>query len=154
MASAQTESSTRRGGRRETLTLDLAKKIAEMIRRFPDKEIPVTWQSIEIQVEKRFKLPLKRNVLSTKEWNGCKLIWEAYDEAGKVQSRLRRQAKPKYATSSRASLRALIADLEAKVERLQAELDAVRERQYDELCVLWTRNTSLPKLLDDASSTP
>lgn len=153
MVGAKSDSDKGRGGRQETLTLEFAKKIAEMIRRLPDTDIPVTWQNIENQVEKRFKLPLKRNVLSTKAWDGRKLIWEAYDEAGKVEKRLKRQVKPKYANSSRATLRALIVELEAKIDRLQTELDATRERQYDELCVLWTKNTPLPKLLDDASST-
>lgn len=40
-------------------------------------------------------------------------------------------------------------ELEAKILSLQTELNATRERQYDELSVLWTRNTPLSRLLDD-----
>jgi len=95
-----------------------------------------------------FPQPAKRNVLSTKEWGGKKIIWEAYDEATQVEKRLKRQVTSKYADSSRAALRARITELEAKLLSLQTELDVTRERQYDELCVLWARNTPLHKVLD------
>lgn len=143
----------RKGGRKEILTLAVAKKIAEMIRRMPDAEVPVTWKNIEAHVAKRFNITPKRNVLSTKEWDGRPLIWQAYDEAAKIEKRLQRQTTPKYADSSRAKLRTRITELESKIISLQAELDAARERQYDELCVLWTRNTPLQKLLGDHQAT-
>lgn len=139
----------RKGGRKEVLTLEMAKKIAQMIRRLPDAEVPVTWKNIESHVAKRFQIEPKRNVLATKEWAGRRLIWEAYDEAMQVEKRLQRQTTSKYADSSRAALRARITELEAKIISLQTELHATREHQYDELCVLWTRNTPLHKLLDD-----
>ncbi len=137
-----------KGGRKEVLTLEMAKKVSAMIRRLPDAEVPVTWKNIETHVAKRFQITPKRNVLSSKEWDGRRLIWEAYDEAVQVEKRLQRQTTSKYAESSRAALRARIAELEAKNISLQMELRATRERQYDELCVLWTRNTPLQKLLD------
>ncbi len=149
MSSQETANGTRKGGRKEILTLELAKKIAAMIRRLPDAEVPVTWMNIEAHVAKRFQITPKRNVLATKKWGGRRLIWEAYDEATQVEKRLGRQTTSKYADSSRAALRARITELEAKNISLQTELDATRERQYDELCVLWTRNTPLSKLLDD-----
>lgn len=151
MTKQATNNEARKGGRKEVLTLEVARKIAGMIRRFPDAEVPVTWKNIEAHVAKRLQIEPKRNVLATKEWGGKRLIWEAYDEATKVEKRLHRQTKSKYADSSRATLRARITELESQVISLQAELDATRERQYDELCVLWTRNTPLHKLLDDES---
>lgn len=89
--------------------------------------------------------------MSTKVWDGVPLLREAYDDAANTESRLRKQTTNKYASSSRATLRARITDLEAQVISLQSELDATRARQYDELCVLWTRNTPLQKLLEDQS---
>ncbi|MYZ51223.1 hypothetical protein [Malikia spinosa] len=149
MSNEKEVNGSRKGGRKEVLTLELAKKIAAFIRRLPDAEVPVTWKNIEVHVAKRFQIKPKRNVLATKEWNGRRLIWEAYDEAVQVEKRLQRQNTSKYADSSRAALRARITALEAKILSLQTELNATRERQYDELCVLWARNTPLHKLLDD-----
>lgn len=148
MSSEKESKVGRKGGRKEVLTLEIAKKIAVMIRRLPDAEVPVTWKNIEAHVTKRFQITPKRNVLTTKKWEGRRLIWEAYDEAGQVEKRLQRQTTSKYADSSRAALRARITELEAKIISLQMELHATREHQYDELCVLWTRNTPLHKLLD------
>lgn len=153
MSSQEQESGMRKGGRKEVLTLDIARKIADLIRRLPDAEVPVTWKNIEAHIAKRFQIAPKRNVLATKDWGGKRLIWEAYDEATKVEKRLQLQTPSKYADSSRAVLRARITALEAKIIRLQTELDATRERQYDELCVLWTRNTPLHKLLDEQAPT-
>lgn len=123
-----------------------------MIRRLPDAGVPVTWKNIEAHIAKRFGITPKRNALSTKEWDGKKLIWDAYDDATTTERRLQKQTTTKYANSSRATLRARITELETKIISLQTELDATRARQYDELCVLWTRNTPLQKLLDDQSS--
>lgn len=145
--------SGRKGGREEVLTLEVAKEIAKMVRRLPDAGVPVTWKNIEAHVSKRFQITPKRNVLSQKEWNGRRLVWEAYDDATKIEKRLQRQTTSKYASSSRAALRARITELEAEKIQLQTELDAIRERQYDELCVLWTRNTPLQKLLEDQPTT-
>jgi len=153
MTTEEEISGIRKCGRKEVLTLEIAKKIAQMIRRLPDAEVPVTWKNIEAHVAKRFQIEPRRNVLATKEWGGKRLIWEAYDEATKVEKRLQRQTSSKYTDSSRAALRGRITELEAKIIRLQTELDAARERQYDELCVLWARNTPLQKLLDDEAPT-
>jgi hypothetical protein len=149
MNSTKEIKAARKGGRKEILTLELAKKIAEMVRRLPDAEVPVTWKNIEIHVKKKFQIAPKRNALSTKRWAGRKLIWEAYEEACVVEKRLQRQTTSKYADSSRSVLRARITELEAKILSLQTELNATRERQYNELSVLWARNTPLHQLLVD-----
>lgn len=148
MSKTSGASNQTRSGRKEVLTLDVAKKIAAMVRRLPDVSVPVTWKNIEAQVKKQFQIEPKRNVLATKAWNGRKLIWEAYEEASQVEKRLRHQSSPKYADSSRAALRARIMQLEAKIVSLQTELDITRDRQYDELNVLWARNTPLHELLE------
>lgn len=142
----------RKGGRKETLTFEIAKKIAEMVRRMPDAEVPVTWKNIEVHVKKKFDIAPRRNVLSTKEWGGRKLIWEAYEEACQIEKRVQRQATSKYANSSRATLRARITELESRILSLQTELEITRERQYSELSVLWQRNTPLHQLLGDSKS--
>lgn len=148
MSKKELEKKVRKSGRKEVLTIDMAKKIAILIRRFPDAEVPVTWKNIEIHVAKKFGITPKRNVLSTKEWGGKRLIWDAYNEAIEVEKRLSKQLTSKYTESSRAVLRARISELEAKIIQLQAELDVTREKQYHELCVLWNQNTPLNKLLD------
>lgn len=150
MARADKAEGGRRGGRKEVLTIEIAKKIAALVRRFPEAEVPVTWKNIEAHVKKMFQIAPKRNVLSTKAWDGRRLIWEAYEEACEVEKRMQRQSSSKYADSSRAVLRARIMELEVKILSLQTELNATRERQYDELSVLWTRNTPLSRLLVDA----
>ncbi len=147
MSKTSEASDQTRSGRKEVLTLDVAKKIAAMVRRLPDVNVPVTWKNIEAQVKKQFQIEPRRNVLATKAWGGKKLIWEAYEEASQVEKRLRHQSSPKYADSSRAALRARIAQLESKIVSLQTELEITRDRQYDELNVLWARNTPLHQLL-------
>lgn len=147
MNSTNAPKGVRKGGRKETLTLEVAKKIAEMVRLLPDAEVPVTWKNIEAHVKKKFRIAPKRNALSTKAWGGRKLIWEAYEEACDVEKRMQRQTSSKYADSSRAVLRERITELESRILSLQTELNATRERHYDELCVLWARNTPLNHLL-------
>lgn len=151
MNSDQKTGSTRKGGRREVLTAALAKKIVKLIRTLPDAGVPVTWKNIETHIEQNFNVSPKRNVLSTKDWDGKRLILDAYDEALKVESALKQQSIPKYANSSRSVLRKRITELEAKLIRLQTELDLTREKQYDELSVLWARNTPLNELLDESA---
>ena len=151
MSNDQKTSSARKGGRKEVLTVALAKKIVKLIRTLPDAGVPVTWKNIETHIEKSLNISPKRNVLSTKEWDGKKLIWDAYDEALKVESALKQQRIPKYANSSRSVLRKRITELEAKLIRLQAELDLTREKKYDELSVLWARSTPLNELLDECA---
>lgn len=148
MNNADTAKVRRKSGRKEVLTPEIAKKIAAMVRRLPDAKVPITWKNIEGHVRKNFAIAPKRNVLATKEWGGKKLIWEAYKEAGEVEKRLQRQITSKYADSSRAALRARIMQLEAKIVGLQTELDVTRLRQYDELTVLWARNTPLRELVE------
>jgi len=153
MNNADTAKVRRKSGRREVLTPEIAKKIAAMVRRLPDAKVPITWKNIEGHVRKNFAIAPKRNVLATKEWDGKKLIWEAYKEACEVERRLQRQITSKYADSSRAALRARIMQLEAKIVGLQTELDVTRLRQYDELTVLWARNTPLRELVESHRGT-
>jgi hypothetical protein len=136
-----------KGGRKEVLTAELAEKIAELIEGFPDSEVAVNWDNVVAQVKLKFKHEFGRNILSTKEWNGRKLIAEAFNEAKAVEKRLHKQNAPKYANSARSALQRRIAELEAKVLALKDELERTRAHQYDELHVLWDQNTDLHKLL-------
>lgn len=140
--------SSPKGGRKEVLTEDLARAICHMIERLPDAEVAVTWENIIAQTKLNFGQEFKRNVLSQKAWGGRRLIAEAFKEAKDVERRLVHQRAPKYASSTRGALRQRIAILEAKVITLKAELEATLAHQYDELDVLWRRNTPLNKLLD------
>jgi hypothetical protein len=138
-----------KGGRKEVLTAGLAKKIAELIEGFPDSGVAVNWENVVAQVKLKFKHGFGRNILSTKEWDGRKIIAEAFSEAKAVEKRLHKQQAPKYANSSRSTLQRRIVELEAKVLALKDELERTRAHQYDELHVLWGQNTNLHKLLGD-----
>lgn len=127
------EGAVSRGGRTTILTLELARKIVKLIERMPDAEIPVTWASVEIHVRKKFGHALKRNVLSTKEFGGRKLIYDAYTTALEVQKRLQTQVSPKYNNSSRAVLRERLRQVEAHVLALQQQLDEARLSQLTQL---------------------
>ena len=136
-----------KGGRKEVLTAALAMEIAELIERFPDSEVAVNWDNVVAQVKLKFKHEFGRNILSTKEWDGRKIIAEAFSKAKAVEKRLHKQNAPKYANSSRSALQQRIAELEAKILGLDDLLEKTRAHQYDELHVLWGKNTDLHKLL-------
>ncbi len=122
-------------GRKEILTEQLARKVAKMIELFPDSDIPVTWASVMAHSKKRFGHGFNRQMLSQKEWNGRKIIAEAFKEAKSVQKRLSNDSLPKYSNAHRSLLRKRIAELEAKNMALREELEEVRAQQIDELDV-------------------
>lgn len=138
------------GGRKEVLTLELARKIVTLIERMPESEIPVNWNSIERHVKKKFGKDLKRNVLSSKDWNGRKLIYDAYTAAVNVQKRLQKQGAPKYANSSRGVLRNRIGQLEANVLALKQELEDARLAQLTQLDLFRATRLDLRRLAEDA----
>ena len=144
------ETKQRHSGRKEVLTLELARKIVKLIERMPDAEIPVTWDNVVLHVKRQFGKELRRNVLSQKEWDGRRLVSEAFSEAKAVQRRLSRQDAPKYASSPRAVLRKRIAQLEAKVLALQEELEATRAAQYSQLDVFRATRMDLRRLSEQA----
>ncbi|WP_319783988.1 hypothetical protein [Oceanisphaera sp. IT1-181] len=106
-----------------------------MIELFPDSDIPVTWASVMAHSKKRFGHGFNRQMLSQKEWNGRKIIAEAFKEAKSVQKRLSNDSLPKYSNAHRSLLRKRIAELEAKNMALREELEEVRAQQIDELDV-------------------
>lgn len=120
-------------GRKEILTEQVAKQICIMIARMPDAAIPVTWESVISHAKKKTGHRFTRQMLSQKEWNGRKLIAEAFSEAKEVQRRLQHDTAPKYATAARSVLQKRIAELEAKNLALQEELEKVRAQQVDTL---------------------
>jgi hypothetical protein len=149
----QPDQATKKGGRKEVLTLALAMRIAEMVKQMPDAGVAVTWDSIIAHTEKRFGHKFHRNRLSQKEWDGRKLISEAFDEAKDVQKRLHKEAAPKYAAHSRSFLQRRIVELEARILTLRQELETARAKQYDELCILLSRRTPLRRLVEQQAVT-
>lgn len=139
-----------RGGRKEVLTLELARKIIKLIERMPDASIPISWASIELHIKRQFGMKLLRNVLSQKEWEGRKLIAEAYSVAKEVQRRLLKQEAPKYANSPRGELRKRIATLEATVLALKQELAKARSEQYTQLDLFRVTRMDLRHMAEDA----
>lgn len=120
-------------GRPEILTQELARKIAKMIELFPDSEIPVTWENVIAHSKKRFGHGFNRQMLGQKEWNGRKIIAEAFSEAKTVQRRMQNNARPKYRNAQRSFLLNRIAELEAKLVAKTEELEKVRAQKIDEL---------------------
>lgn len=145
---SQPDQEMRKGGRKELLTLEMAKRIVKLVEQMPDAGIAVTWVNVIAHTNKKFGHEFHRNVLSQKEWDGRKLIAEAFDEAKSVQRRLHKQAAPKYAAHSRSFLQRRITELEAKILALKEELDATRAKQYDELSNLLSYRTPLRRLVE------
>ena len=137
-------------GRKEILTELLARKIAKMIELFPDTQIPVTWENVMAHSKKRFGHGFNRQMLSQKEWNGRKIIAEAFAEAKGVQRRLQNDDSPKYKNSSRAALQKRIMELEAKNMALSEELEKVRAQQIDTLDAFLNTPRNLRKLVEDS----
>lgn len=144
-------------GRKEILTEQLARKIAKMIELFPDSQIPVTWENVMAHSKKRFGHGFNRQMLSQKEWNGRKIIAEAFSEAKTVQRRMHNDSLPKYKNAQRSVLHNRIAELEAKVIALKEELEKARAQQIDELDAFLNTPRDLRQLLARyaaAESTP
>lgn len=72
-------------------------------------------------------------MLGQKEWNGRKIIAEAFSEAKTVQRRMQNNARPKYRNAQRSFLLNRIAELEAKLVAKTEELEKVRAQKIDEL---------------------
>lgn len=142
------ESMKRTSGRPELLTLDMARAIAELVKRMPRERIPVTWANIIVHTKKKFGHEFHRTVLSQKSWDGRKLIAEAFDEAKSVQRRLHAQEAPKYTTASRAVLQRRVAELEARVLALSEALEAERAKHYDEFALFLSNRPPWPVLVE------
>lgn len=135
-------------GAKEVLTLELAKKIVRMIQDFPDAGIPVTWEQVIEQTKRRFGKEFRRNVLGHKEWDGRRLIHEAFKDAKLIQRRSARDMAPKYAKEPRSRLRLVVAKLQAENLALREALAQVRAAQYDELFSLLDTRTPLNRAVD------
>lgn len=120
-------------GRPEILTKALAIRIARMIELFPDNQIPVTWENVMAHSKKRFGHGFNRQMLGQKEWDGRKIIAEAFNEAKIVQRRMQSYSRPKYRNAQRSFLLKRITELEAKLIAKEEELEEVRAQKIDEL---------------------
>jgi len=137
-------------GRKEILTEQLARKIAKMIELFPDTQIPVIWENVMAHSKKRFGHGFNRQMLGQKEWDGRKIIAEAFSEAKSVQRRMHNDTAPKYKNAARAALQKRIAELEARNMALMEELEKVRAQQIDELDTFLNTPRDLRKLIEAA----
>ncbi len=120
-------------GRPEILTEALARKIAKMIELFPDSEIPVTWENVMAHSKKRYGHGFNRQMLGQKEWNGRKIIADAFSEAKTVQRRMQNDVRPKYRNAQRSFLLNRITELQAKLVAKNEELEKLRAQKIDEL---------------------
>ncbi len=136
-------------GRKEILTEELARKIAKMITMFPDFKVPITWENVMAHSKKKFGHAFNRQMLSQKEWQGRKLIAEAFSEAKEIQRRKDNDTVPKYKTAARSVLQKRIGELEAMNLALQEELEKVRAKQVDQLDTFLNTQCDLRKLLSE-----
>lgn len=143
-----------KAGRKETLTHDLATRIAKMIQQFPDAEIAVTWKNVIDQVNRRFGKKFHRNTFSQKDWDGRNPIVEAFKEAESVEKRMVKENAPKYADNPRSRLRLIIAKKEAAILALREQLESVRAQQYDEVFALLDLRTPLHRLVEARGQQP
>lgn len=134
-------------GRKEILSEQVARQICRLIQRMPDADIPVTWDNIITHAKKIIRHSFNRQRLSQKEWNGRKLIAEAYSEAKEVQKRMENDSAPKYENAARSVLQKRIGVLEAKNLALQEELEKVRAHQFDALDAFLNTRCDLQKEL-------
>ncbi|HZX32799.1 MAG TPA: hypothetical protein VFF03_15725 [Rhodocyclaceae bacterium] len=135
-------------GRKEILTEQLARRIAKMIELFPDSQIPVTWENVMAHSKKRFGHGFNRQMLGQKEWDGRKIIAEAFSEAKSVQRRMHSETLPKYRNAARGTLHKRIAELEARNMALMEELEKVRAQQIDELDTFLNTPRDLRQLIE------
>lgn len=135
-------------GRPELLTEALARKIAKMIEGFPDYQIPVTWENVMAHSKKKFGHRFNRQMLGQKEWDGRKIIAEAFSEAKSIQRRMQNDSLPKYRNAARSILQKRILDLEARNMALTEELEKVRAHQIDELDAFLTKPRDLRELME------
>lgn len=135
-------------GRPEILTQELGRKIAKMIELFPDNEIPVTWENVIAHSKKRFGHGFNRQMLGQKEWNGRKIIAEAFSEAKTVQRRMQNNTRPKYRNAQRSFLLNRITELEAKLVAKTEELEKVRAQKIDELDVFLNTPRDLRQMIE------
>lgn len=135
-------------GRKELLTLELAKKIVVTVQQFPDSGIEVTWENVITQVKRRYGHAFHRNVLSQKEWSGRKLIAEAVHDAKAIQRRIVKETAPKYADNPRSRLRQVIAKLQTENLALREQLALIRAQQYDEIFSLLDLRTPLNRIVE------
>lgn len=136
-------------GRKEILTEQLAKKIAKMIELFPDNQIPVAWENVMAHSKKRFGHGFNRQMLSQKEWDGRKIIAEAFNEAKSLQRRMHNDSAPKYKNAPRATLQKRIAELEARNMALTEELEKVRAQKVNDLEAFLNTPRDLRKMIED-----
>jgi hypothetical protein len=135
-------------GRPELLTEALARNIAKMIELFPDNQIPVTWENVMAHSKKKFGHSFNRQMLGQKEWDGRKIIAEAFSEAKSVQRRMQKDSLPKYRNAARSILHKRIAELEARNMALMEELEKVRAQQIDELDAFLNTPRDLRQLIE------
>lgn len=135
-------------GRPELLTEALARRIAKMIELFPDNQIPVTWENVMAHSKKKFGHGFNRQMLGQKEWNGRKIIAEAFSEAKSVQRRMQKDSLPKYRNAARSILQKRISELEARNMALTEELERVRAQQIDELDAYLNTPRDLRQLIE------
>jgi len=121
-----TNSSETRARRETVFTEALAKKIARKVEVMPDQGLAVTWDNVIDLVKTSFGVDCRRNVLSQKEWNGRKIIAEAFRDAKTYERGVRHQAMPKYASASSAVLRARMERLENECVDLTLQLEKAR----------------------------
>lgn len=137
-----------KAGRKEILSENVAKQISKLIEKMPDVGIPITWENVLSHAKKKLGHRFTRQMLSQKEWEGRKIIAEAFKEAKEIQKRKKSSGSPKYSTASRAVLQRRIADLEAKNLAMQELLEKERALKIDYLDAFMNTRCDIVELIN------
>lgn len=129
-------------GRKPSIDEPLQKKIIRLIHSLEVGDAKISWELLKDEIKKSHKLNITRQTLAS----NSKII-EAFRSAKEYQLSLKRQKKNlPFKTLPRDALRTKVAELQAKIDALEAELTQVRSHQYDQLSTFLTTRISYENL--------
>ena len=125
-------------GRKPRIDDSLELKIVRLIRAMSEREIPLKWDTLTIEIEKKYGHSITRQTLYAN-----KKIKQELQTSKAYQTKLRQQTSQlPYKNLPREALRKKVAELQSLVEVLKDELSMVRSHQYDQLSAFSTLRLS------------
>jgi hypothetical protein len=129
-------------GRKPSINDQLQKKIIRLIHSLEVTETKISWDLLKDEIKRSYKLNITRQTLAT----NSKIV-DAFRGAKEYQLSLKRQKLDlPFKTLPRDALRTKVAEMQARIDALEAELSLVRSQQYDQLSAFLTSRLSLENL--------
>lgn len=129
-------------GRKPSINDQLQKKIIRLIHSLEVTETKISWDLLKDEIKRSYKLNITRQTLAS----NSKIV-EAFRSAKEYQLSLKRQKLDlPFKTLPRDALRTKVAEMQAKIDALEAELSFIRSQQYDQLSAFLTSRLSLENL--------